>query len=278
MIKSSPLKQATSRSRHLVYAAVASDNLSELQRLSTQSFGSIEFVFAPGLVFATSRVDELYEAQNATTAQIADFSQVVNDLHRQTDILPFRYGAVLYPEQMMELAKRNGAFYRENFKRVEACSEVNAHWAVQASEIAKFNDGELSSKRMISPGGDYLRRKCRNGMLVRNMENAVSIVAVAMARKMGSLLRNANVSARKVNIQTSGNSQDGTRTIVSLNLLVQREAVSHTMVVLGSTTVESVLPVLVTGPWPAFSFLSEMSGDPNANELLQCKGVQTNVA
>jgi len=277
MNASSQRRHATN-TRNLVYAMVSSLHLSGLQRLSTESFGAVELVSTSGLVFATSRVDELCGAKDASAAQVADFLHIVNELHGMTDILPFRYGAVLNLLQMKELTEREGSVYQKRLERVESCSEINAHWAMRPIEIASVDDSISRNREATSPGGDYLRRKHLNGKLLRRMEESASVVGISLASEMGSFLKDMNVSTRQLKCPTSREPWIGTRVIVSLNLLVRRDAVSPAMDALRITELESDFPVLVSGPWPAFSFLDEINVELSAADLCQCKVVQLNAA
>jgi len=161
---------------------------------------------------------------------------------------------------------------------VQGCSEINSHWPVRPPENVIDDESIARYKQATSSGGDYLRRKFLNGKFLRSMEESASVVAISLANEMGAVLKDTNVSTRSLKNTSPTHRHNGTQVIVSINLLVQRDAVSHVMDILRSTVLESVFPVLVTGPWPAFSFLNEMDVESNVIDLWQCKGVQSNAA
>ncbi|PYX60442.1 MAG: hypothetical protein DMG73_06255 [Acidobacteria bacterium] len=187
---------------------------------------TVESVDESGLrCFVSRRESELPMSSLATREEALAFHSVLQELFRQTTIIPFRFPTLLADEALSAHLREHAGQYRDTLARLKNMVQMEIHLGFGVAE---------SPESLNVSGTQYLRR--RQGQR-RELEELAE-----RFREAGAI--------------RSWRKRDSARGVRCF-ALVQREGIADFQRQAAGVTVGSEIGVRVTGPWPPTEFLKE---------------------
>jgi hypothetical protein len=173
--------------------------------------------------------------------------EVVEALMSSRSVVPARFGTIFSTESSLVNAVRSASQeLHDNLERVRGCVE----YGLRVMEPFEVNEATVDAPRPSPNGKAYMQ-----SLLARNR---VKEDRSARAKELlDQLTFDKDVRDRKVVIAPSP------RTLLSISYLVGRVEESSFVDHMNSAKRDSPMPMLLTGPWPAYSFVSlRWAGSP----------------
>lgn len=187
-----------------------------------------------------------------SSALVADYRRLVTRAHRQTTILPVRFGSIFRsPRAVRAEFDRQIDAWRDRLAHVAGCVEVGLR--VQAPE-----PDSTDSRQPVraSSGADYLRRRAR-----QRAARPTARVPAVLARQARPLVRQMNASYTSQPVDPF----DGPS--FCYNFLVPREHLDSLQTKLsGWRSPRTGASGSLSGPWPPFSFASHSTQSASETE------------
>lgn len=264
--------------RYLVYAILGESLVASVANahclesgLGSSIHGPIELLDAGGLHVAASLVSREGMGFATSTEQIQDFNNVVTNLHSLGDILPIRYGSILSREDILGMVARERSTHKANLKRLAGCSEIGFRWAVPKQEEQTEATSMGSERSKSRTGLEYLRARRKSQHQLRGMEAQATETRDVLRDLVAGACTDSRTSVGWMQSTDPNTDENKTYSIARVDLLVRRESIGLVMHLGGMVTLGSMVPTIVSGPWPPFSFAEDL------NSRDECKGVQTQV-
>jgi hypothetical protein len=166
--------------------------------------------------------------------------EVVEALMPSRSVVPARFGTIFASESSLVDALRIASReLHDNLERVRDCVE----YGLRVMDPSEAKEPSADQPNSPSSGKAYMQ-----SLLTRNR---VTDSRTARAKKLlEQFTFDPDVRDRKVMVAPSP------RTLLSISYLVERGKESSFVARLNSAKRDSSLPLLLTGPWPAYSFVS----------------------
>jgi hypothetical protein len=193
---------------------------------------AVESIQRAGLQCVLSRLDSDRVAGLSGRDAVLSFHRVLQDIFRQTAIIPFRFPTTIQEEpELLRFLDEHADGYRESLTRIRDLvqMEIRIAWTPTDHHISVHS----------ATGTDYLRlkqqRQARLTTVAESLRSAVNLLLTDW-RERGS--------------------RDGSR----LFALIDRSAVNRFQDQLAALKIDPEILVRVSGPWPATEFIQGDNG------------------
>lgn len=237
--------------KQLVYGVIREAQAARCLLPAGVEAAAVGFAAAGGLAAACSVVPDACAAP--TVSRATAYARVVAAIHRDATVAPFRYGHFLADrEQTLRLLRAHQAEFLHALDAVEGCDEMGLR-------ILLDNRSEPPAAPSVRPapgesGRDYLAGR-RAFYAARECDSALAAQAVATARRTLDALA---VKCREERAAgTAGR-------LASLVFLVRRAGAGRFREAFRRLEQESAAKMLLTGPWPPYSFVGNWCTDGQA--------------
>lgn len=227
--------------KHLVYCLLRAEEWGRAAPPPGIDGCAVRAVGDASLAAAASHVPDSCAAPSVARARA--YARVVEAIHRACTVLPMRYGCLPASEaQVLDLLRRRRAGLLAALGELDGCVEMGARVLLPGA-------GERQAARPAcgqgaSSGRAYLAgRQSLYGAQDRG-EHAAARVAEHMRRALDGLFVRWQVERRVARHPA----------LLSVQFLVRRGALSPFCDAFGCLAAESRQPMLLTGPWPPYSF------------------------
>ncbi len=200
--------------------------------------------------------------------QMTAFSEAVAHLHQTMDVLPFRFSKAVPLQDIVRLLAQHQSAYQANLKQIAGCTELNARWVLESQEKDHLPGDVVSEDdRPSSSGSNYLRERHRVFKRQRQIESELKEISVQIGLHhhlhsvdVRSSIRRLHPS-KKFRTAADDSTHEPTPaacSIAALEVLVHRTEVSYYLNALSTQRFGDRAPVLVSGPWPPYSFVIDV--------------------
>jgi hypothetical protein len=220
-------------------------------------------------IVVASDVDRDHRREESLQCQIVDYSILVNELHREVDILPFRFGVIVTANEIVNTVRLNKPGYRSCLQRIAGFSELNLRWAVPEvhgeRQAIPANDGNYTK----SKGFEYLKSKLTGKQSGLQLENELSGICADFAHRFPAEQIQWQSSVDKLRVSGACSKTDCYR-IARIELLVRKEAIPAMILAASSLLLRSEKPTVASGPWPPYSFLESENVGCVSSPMQRC--------
>ncbi len=220
------------------------------------------------LVVASSEASEKRN-EVALQLRIRDFSSLVNDLHRVTDILPFRFGVIGNSEELVRTVRDNQEWYRSWLKSIAGYTELNFRWAVAEKPGDMQCNPVIVHEQTGTRGFEYLKSKFISKQSSSQIERELRDIADDFGNRFRDQEMKWQSSVGKLNVKGSGSIEE-CYLIARVELLVRRET-SLVLLDEGSKLLlRAKKPTVASGPWPPYSFIESGNVECFSHQMQRC--------
>ena len=186
--------------------------------------------------------------------QIGDYSTLVNELHREADILPFRFGVIVTSDEIVNTVRLNKSWYGSCLQRIAGFSELNLRWAVAEDHGDRQEDTANDGSHSKSKGSEYLRSKLMGKKSGFKIDHELKGICKEFKHRFPAEKIQWQSSVGKLRVAGNCSKTDCYR-IARIELLVRKEAAPAMFLAASSLLLRSEKPTVSSGPWPPYSFL-----------------------
>lgn len=198
--------------------------------------------------------------------QIDQYHNICTALCKNHDSLPMRFGTQLTYGQLRSQLSTYESSFLTTLASIKGCCEIAVRWAITESEIdcpvsetlltSSSNDGAIALQER--KGTTYLLNKHLHSKREQSAKLAAIECGELLEAEWPIAIRNKKTNTRRLSVAHNptlhSNSNQVQYIVIELTLLVQKCSAQD---VIESARVQKVFdrtPVVVTGPWPPFSF------------------------
>lgn len=207
---------------------------------------------------ATSR-----QHQSWAASDVLAFGTLTNELHKNCDFLPVRFGCCCTYHEIDEWLKRDNLLLSQQLAFIKDHSEVSVNWIIQnLSHSIELNNQSLTSIA-IKPvnGRTYLKSKCQESKRIFAAEDLANNIAQQFRCLAGTSCKKVQTSASWFDIDMSRAGQAsiiGNRLIrICLHILIKRSFVCGAIDMASQIEVQSI-ERSIAGPLAPSSFLDQL--------------------
>jgi len=263
-------EKRSNEDRWLVYAVLGSKEILQGSTIDEKSLTHrVSILELDGVTIAIGPLAENAVNGAVTGQQIREFTDMVNELHRLGDILPFRFGTILSLKELFCTLEKNKSWYQTALQKIAGCSELCVRWAVP--KIATESPHELQTANDWKPanGIEYLKSKARSKYRDDGIEREVSKVAAEIRGIFADACVDLVSSVSEMIAKRPGEEADVIYSVAKIDLLVRREAIASVRNAASLMQLQSSLPTIASGPWPPFSFVHNREKEISAIRPMQ---------
>lgn len=235
-----------------VYAVASQTSIEAI--VDSNSFVGLSYLPVRGLVAIVGSHPEESRDGELNAERLNAFSNQINELHRTVDILPFRFTRAVTLNDLVTLLTDNRAAYSQNLQRLSGCTEVNARWAfedpISVAPLASV-DGTAVGR---TSGSDYLRARHRLSGLENESERELNTLANEVGKRLGIECIDVRTSLRRLRC-----ADQNLISVHGLEVLLSRVDAKPYLQLLSEACFRSHLPTIASGPWPPYSFITEVN-------------------
>jgi len=217
----------------------------------------VSLIIASDLCMAVSAASSRVNDACPEVERILAFERVVETFHRERPVLPVRYGLVLDDElQVIEMLNRNRNVYISALRELEGCVELGIRIIVEHQESEPTPVESALDLPPHCSGVRYLAVRKRY-YIARDRSPRQE---TDLTEEIREAFRGLFVKCR---METSTIPNSIFRApIMSLDFLVERKNVTAFRRTFRMLSKESHVKILLSGPWPPYSFVpTHMGGD-----------------
>lgn len=240
--------------RYLVYAILGDQT--NLTRESLSSIGSdLEIILFEELRIAVRVIPQSQTADDDNASRLQEFSNVLCELHRLGDILPFRFGTIVEADELPKFFGPQKESLLCSLEQVAGCIEINLRWAVPEEKLFPSSNSQVESSNQPKTGSSYLKGKWKSKQRELHVESLLASTGASIQELVGDGCVAKRTSVRTMRTVCTQRDRENVYSIARLDLLIRRDAYSQVMQTVASIPFCNVSPTLISGPWPPFSFV-----------------------
>ncbi len=219
-------------------------------------------LFAGGLGAAVSKLET---SPPQEIRNLKDYADVVMEYHKHQTVIPMRFGRTAKEEKEILAALRTReTTLQDRLKALDGCSEMGMRILAQAPRESS----------MAHPDGKTVRPETGKDFLMarKAFYDRVERVPIQVEEKIETLKRNLAGTYKEYRVEHAGlQTPEPTRDdstadngiLVSLFFLVPNSSIEKFRSICRQIRFEPDVKTLLSGPWPAFNFVSEIDDSPN---------------
>jgi Gas vesicle synthesis protein GvpL/GvpF len=250
--------------RYLVYA-ILGDQLNNTRETLSSKCHDLEIIAFEELRIAVQATAQspLADVENANRMQ--EFSDVLCELHRFWNILPFRFGTIVEAGELPKFFGPQKEALLRSLEHVAGCVEINLRWAVPDDKIFPSSIAPVEVASEHETGYSYLRGKWKSRQREMQVESLLADTGACIQELVGDGCVAIRTSISKMRTVNSETDCENVYSIAKLDLLILRHAYPRAMQTVATIPFCSVSPTLISGPWPPFSFVEGDCTNANKN-------------
>ena len=257
--------KAASNGPYMLYGIYGNQAINTAANSEQDILHGLEILQVEELNVACRAISKEQLHSHTDSKNMQRFTAILSELHRQGDILPFRFGTILDANELLTLLSPLRESVLHSLNQISGCTEINIRWALPADGSTPGNVDARTVQRP-STGSEYMQLKRQAKIREQYMESLVIKTANDFALQFGSDCVDVRSSIRSMKTLCPERSSPKTYCIARVDLLVQRRLQSTILEAAKSLEICGMKPTLVTGPWPPFSFIAIDSNDGMKNE------------
>lgn len=247
--------ESPGNNRWMIHAVLfGGSNASVASPLTQLIAGRASMFLVDEFVVVASDVGSDYRNEASLQRQIVDYSILVNQLHREVDILPFRFGVIVNANEIVNTVRLNKPWYRSCLQRIAGFSELNLRWAVAEDHRHRQEIPANEGSHSKSKGFEYLKSKLVGKQSGLQLDHELSRICEAFAHRFPAEQIQWQSSVGNLRVAGTCSKTDCYR-IARIELLVRKEAAPAMILAASSLLLHSEKPTVASGPWPPYSFL-----------------------
>jgi hypothetical protein len=201
--------------------------------------------------------------------QINDFSSLVNDLHRDFDILPFRFGVTVTADEIVKAVRHNQQWYRACLHAIAGLTELNLRWAVaEETEDTQLN-APSSHGHTGAKGFEYMKSKLISKQVGSQIENELRTIAEDFRKRFQDEEIKWQSSVSKLKVKSPAPTDD-CYIVARIELLVRKEAALEILSEGSCLFLRAEKPTVASGPWPPYSFIESGAVGSLSQQMQRC--------
>ncbi len=255
-----PVKQL----RYLVYAILGEQQHNIRETLSSK-YSDLEVIVFEELQIAVQAIPQIQQADVENANRMQEFSDVLCELHRLGDILPFRFGTIVEADDIPKFFGPQKEALLRSLAQVAGCIEINLRWAVPDEKLSPSSIAPVEIASEKDTGYSYLKNKWKSRQRELHVESLLANTGACIQELVGDGCVAIRTSTCKMRTVSTERDRESVYSIAKLDLLIRRDAYLHVMQTVATIPFCNISPTLMSGPWPPFSFVDSHSAIANKN-------------
>ncbi len=214
-------------------------------------------LFAGGVGAAVSKFET---PPSQEIRNLKAYADVVMEYHRHQTVIPMRFGrTVKEKDDILAALRDGGTLFLDRLKAMDGCSEMSIRILAQA---CREPWEENPPKKPVRPmnGKDFL-------MARKEYYDRTERIPAEVEEKIESLKRKLAATCKEYRFEHAGLRRTGENRnygtpenciLASLFFLVPNDCIEKFRRIYRSDSSESCIKTLLSGPWPAYNFVSEI--------------------
>lgn len=258
-------REPSKQHRYLVYAILGDQpqNIRETLRAKCRNF---EIIVFEELQIAVQPLPQSQPADDDNTSRMQEFSDVLCELHRLGDILPFRFGTIVEADEVPKFFGPQKEALLRSLEQVAGCIELNLRWAVPDDKLFTSSIAPVEIAKEKETGYSYLKSKWKARQREMHVESLLANTGACIQELVGDGCVAIRTSICKMRTISTERDSENVYSIAKLDLLIRRDAYPQVMQTVATIPFCNVSPTLMSGPWPPFSFVDSHCTNANRNE------------
>jgi hypothetical protein len=247
-----------------VYAILGAQPNNIRETLSSKHL-DLKIIVFDELRIAVRAIPQGQSADYENASRMQAFSEVLCELHRLGDILPFRFGTIVEPDELPKFFGPRKEALMHSLERVAGCTEINLRWAVPEDKLLPSSNSQVEIENKTETGYSYLKSKWRSKQRELHVESLLANTGARIQELVGDGCFAIRTSICKMRMVCTERDLEKVYSIAKLDLLIRRNAYPHVMQTVATIPFCNVSPTLMSGPWPPFSFVDSHGTIENKN-------------
>lgn len=245
-----PVKQL----RYLVYAILGEQQHNIRETLSSK-YSDLEVIVFEELQIAVQAIPQIQQADVENANRMQEFSDVLCELHRLGDILPFRFGTIVEADDIPKFFGPQKEALLRSLAHVAGCIEINLRWAVPDEKLSASSIAPVEIASEKDTGYSYLKNKWKSRQRELHVESLLTNTGACIQELVGDGCVAIRTSICKMRTVSTERDLENVYSIAKLDLLIRRHAYPQVMQTVATIPFCNVSPTLISGPWPPYSFV-----------------------
>ena len=240
--------------RYLVYAILGEQPHNIRETLSSKC-RDLEIIEFEELRIAVQAIPQSQLAEDENANRMQEFSDVLCELHRLRDILPFRFGTIIEADELPKFFGPQKEALLHSLEQVAGCVEINLRWAVPDDKVFPSSIAPVEIASEQDTGSSYLKSKWKARQREMHVEALLANTGACIQELVGDGCVAIRTSICKMRTLCTERDRENVYSIAKLDLLIRRNAYSQVMQTVATIPFCNISPTLMSGPWPPFSFV-----------------------
>ena len=248
------LQESPKQNRYLVYA-ILGDPTSITKEVLDSTCSGLEIVAFDELRIAVRALPHNQPGNDADASRLQEFSDILCELHRLGDILPFRFGTIVDADELPKFFGPQKEALLRSLEQIAGCVEINLRWAVPEEKLFSIPSSKAQIADEPKSGASYLQGKWKSKQRELHVESLLSSTGACIQELVGEGCVAMKTSIRTMRTVCTERDRENVYSIARLDLLIRRSAFHQAMQTVATIPFCNVRPTLMSGPWPPFSFV-----------------------
>ena len=209
--------------RYLVYAILGEQPHNIRETLSSK-YRDLEIIVFEELQIAVQAIPQSQLAEDENANRMQEFSDVLCELHRLGDILPFRFGTIVEADDLPKFFGPQKEALMRSLEQVAGCIEINLRWAVPDEKLSPSSIASVEIASEKDSGFSYLKNKWKSRQRELHVESLLVNTGACIQELVGDGCVAIRTSICKMRTVSPERDRESVYSIAKLDLLIRRDA------------------------------------------------------